>query len=485
MTNTQRANQYSHSAKFGVIWSLVSRFGTLFITFMSNLILVRLLMPHDYGTVGLLMVFVAIANTLLDGGLGAALIQKAEPSEDDYSTVFTFNIVFSVILYSILFFTAPFIAEFYKIELLSSILRVQGLVLLINAGRIIQYNLLIKRLQFKKLAIVDVSSATIGALCGILLAKWGFGVWSLVFNNLIYSAVFTLIINMTGKWRPKILFKYSNFRNLFSFGSMLMLSNILDTLYKNIQNVVIGKIFNTTTLGYYTQAKKMEEVPVQGLSSAVNSVFFPIFSNLQVDKNRLSEALCRSINVISYALFAIMTLVILIAEPLINVVYTTKWSDSVPLFQLLCVAGMTIPINMLNLNIVKSLGKGRLFFKLQILQLAIGLASMLIGANWGVVGLICGYIVVSFLFMIFLITVSSSLLNTSPLSQMLYIAKHLAIAMLSGVLVWSVSNIITLTNIGTILTLSLLYMSIYLSLSLVFKVSGLKECLKIIFKKRA
>lgn len=482
----QQTDQFSKTAKTGLFWSLISRFGTLFITFLSNLILVRLLSPQDFGTVGILLVFIAVATTLLDGGLGTALIQKSNPTKDDYSTVFTFNIFISIFLYSVLFCSAPYIANFYNISIITSILRTQGLVLIINAFRIIQYNLIIKKLEFKKLAIVDITSATIGSLCGIIMAKSGLGIWSLVFNNLLYSLVFTIIVNICGNWHPKLQFEISNFRQLFSFGGMIMLSNILDSIYKNIQHAIIGKMFNTATVGYYSQAKKLEEIPVLGITSAVNSVFFPIFSLMQNDKQKICDALCKSTSIISYLLFPIMILVIFIAKPLIEIIYTSKWDESISLFQLLCIAGMIMPITMLNLNVIKSRGKGKLFLFLQITQITIGLTSMIVGAHWGIKGLIGGYIITSYMFTIILVCINSIQIDKRCLYQLIEIVKNFILASTTGLITYIICNTTSTyssNNILLVFNTTIVYIAVYILISALSRSSSFKKCVDIALKK--
>ena len=466
----------------GVIWNILSRFGTLLITFVTNIILARKLSYDDFGIIGLLMVFVALANTILDGGLGTALIQKKLPETKDYSTVFTFNIGISSLLYLILFSGAPHIAVYYDKEILTDILRVQGLVLFINAFRIVQYNILIKQLRFRLLTIVDISSALLGSLTGIVLAFCGYGVWSLVLNNLVYSLLFTVIINVIATWRPSLHFDYSSFKKLFSFGGLILLSNLIDTLYKNIQNLIVGKAFSVTELGYYTQAKKLEDVPVQGVSSAINSVLFPVYSKLQDNKAILSDKLNKSIDILTFVLFPIMAIVIIVAEPLIELLYTAKWNASVPYFQLLCVAGTILPVNMANLNIIKSQGKGKMYMFMQIFQLIVGASAMLIGVHWGVKGLICGSITTSYLYTIIVICISSNILKVSPAKQFGLIIKNMILSISTAITIYIIFQNIKMNLFGLLIIPAVTYLLLYILISLSFKVSGLNSCLQIIRK---
>lgn len=477
--NSEKVNMVS-----GIMWSMLSRFGTLAITFLANIVLARRLSEEDFGVVGLLTVFVALAGTILDAGLGTALIQKKNPERIDYSTVFVFNIAISSFLYLAIFFAAPLIADYYNEEILVGILRVQATIILVNAFRIIQYNILIKQLQFKRLTLIDIGSALIGSATGVTLAYAGFGVWSLVINNIVYSLVFTIIINSIATWRPSFQFSYKVFKQLFSFGGLVLVSNLIDTLYKNIQNLIVGKTFNLSELGYYAQAKKLEEVPVMGVSSAINSVLFPVYSKLQDDKKLLSDKLNKNIDILTFVLFPIMAIAIIVAGPLVEILYTAKWSDSVPYFQLLCAAGAILPVNMANLNIIKSLGKGLMYLFMQISQFVIGVIAMLIGSHWGVQGLICGVILTSYLYTFIIIVVNKKLLGESVMKQFVIIVKNMVAAASIGLIVFVIFNNVNMSIYLSLIASIAAYIVIYISTSYIFRMSGFNMCLRIIKKRK-
>lgn len=467
----------------GIAWTMLSRFGTLFITFITNIFLARQLSQDDFGIIGLLAIFVALASMILDGGLGTALIQKKHPEKKDYSTVFVFNIVISTLLYFALYSLAPIIANYYNKDILTDVLRVQGLVLFVNAFRIVQYNILIKRFQFKLLTYVDITSALAGSIFGVVLAYLGFGVWSLVFNNLLYSLLFTVTINVLATWRPSFYFDYSSFKSLFSFGGLILLSNAIDTIYKNIQNLIIGKAFNASELGYYTQAKKIEEVPVQGVSSAINSVLFPLYSKYQDSKSLLSDNLNKNVDILTFLLFPIMAIAIIVAEPLIEILYTLKWSDSIPFFQLLCVAGAILPVNMANLNIIKSQGRGKLYLFMQAFQLIIGVSAMFIGVQWGVSGLICGCIITSYFYTFVVIAISARILEVSPMQQLTIIFKNMLIAAVVAVITFVLFDNVEINAFGMLVIPAMVYLLIYGLMTFTFRMSGFNACLQIIREK--
>ena len=263
-------------AVLGIVWSSVHRFGSMIISFLGNIVLTRLLSPEDFGVIGMMMVFIAICNTLIDGGLASALIQKDQVDDIDYSTVFSWNLAISVFFYITLFFTADFISAFYNINQLNDILKVLGLVLLINSLYLVQVNQLMRQLNFKLLALINIAGNLSGVIMHIF-SIFGMGVWSLVVKNLTTSVVIAIFCFTLGSWKPSFGFSIKSFKELFGFGSFVLLANLAETIYVNIQALIIGKVFSADQLGYYTQAKKLEEVPTKGLASSQSSIF-PVFS---------------------------------------------------------------------------------------------------------------------------------------------------------------------------------------------------------------
>ena len=254
----------------GMLWSSVGRLGTMLINFLSNLVLARLLMPDDFGCIAMLYVFIAVSAIFVNGGLGSALIKRKNPTHLDYTTVFYWNLAVSLIFYLLLFFTAPAIARFYAMPQLSAVLRVQSLTLLIQAFAIVQATQLQKQLIFRELSIRNLIAAIIGTVIGIAMAFWGYGVWSLVASSLCSAVASVLLLWRMSSWRPTWEFSWKSLGSLFSFGGLMLLSSLVETIYVNIQRLIIGKMFTASDLGYYNQAKKLEEVPTTTLSTIVN-----------------------------------------------------------------------------------------------------------------------------------------------------------------------------------------------------------------------
>ena len=296
----------------GMLWSSFQKFGTMGISFVSNIILARLLTPEDYGCIGMLMIFILVANTFIDGGFGSALIQKKEPTQEDYSTIFYWNLFLSVVLYFALFASAPLIARFYNLPLLSSVLQVQGLVLILNSLSIIQQNRLRKQLLFKKLAIVSIISALLSLAITIYLAYLGWGVWALVAQQLLMSGFNAVLYWVVGKWNPSFVFSRQSFKELFGFGGFILLSNLINTFGNNVQSLLIGKFFSPATMGLYAQARKLEEVASTSFSSVVDQVSYPVLSAVQNDKQMMVSVLRKLIMSLAYICFPMMVLLILI-----------------------------------------------------------------------------------------------------------------------------------------------------------------------------
>lgn len=363
----------------GMIWSFVQRFGTMAISFVSNIVLARLLTPDDYGTIGMLMIFIAVANTFVDGGFGSALIQKKEPTQEDYSTIFWWNMFLSIVLYGLLYLGAPAVARFYNLPLVCDVLRVQGIVLIINALSIIQQNQLRKQLKFKRLATVTVISAILSAGAAIILAYIGWGVWALVAQQLMLSGFTAIQLWVLNKWYPLLIFSKESFKQLFGFGGFILASNIINTFCNEFQGLLIGKFFPPSTLGYFTQAKKLDSVISHSISGVIDQVSYPILSEYQYDNKAMIRAIQRLLESLAYLTIPLMLIMILIAEPIIQIVYGEQWMQCVPYFQIYCLAGIATSLQGVPYYAVASKGKSKELFRWTIIKRLFSIASVIIG----------------------------------------------------------------------------------------------------------
>lgn len=363
----------------GVVWSSVQRFGTMAITFASNIVLARMLSPDDYGVIAMLMIFISLANTFIDGGFGSALIQKKQPTNEDYSTIFYWNIALSLLLYVVLFVGAPLVARFYGMPLLTKVLRVQGVVLFFNALSIIQQNQLKKQLQFKKLSIVYITSALLSLAIAIFAAYHGWGVWSLVAQQISISVLHAVLFWAVSHWRPIRVFSWKSFKELFSFGGFMLLSHLFSTLSNEIQGLLVGKMFNPATLGLYNQAYRLEGSAATATSSIIDQVTYPVLASVQDNKDAFISALKRFIQIPAYVCCWVMMVLIVVAKPLIILLYSEKWVECVPYFQILCTAGLAVCLQGSSNNSIKALGKSQVFFVWTIIKRSLTILLCFIG----------------------------------------------------------------------------------------------------------
>ncbi|MBR4148180.1 MAG: lipopolysaccharide biosynthesis protein [Bacteroidales bacterium] len=380
-------------ATSGVIWTALQKYSTIFIRFISGIILARLLTPYDYGCIGMLAIFMTLAEAFIDGGFGSALIQKKRPTQEDYSTIFYWNLGMAVIMYAILFVCAPAISRFYKIPLLCDVLRVQGLVLFIYAFNVVQRNQLRKNLNFKVLSIVTIATSIIALGVTIYMAYKGFGVWALVAQNLITAAIPAIVFWFYIKWRPIRVFSWKSFKELFSFGFYMFLTHLLNNFSIKIQGLLIGKIYSPVTMGYYSKAHSTESLASESVSSIMTQVTYPLYAEAQNDLKQLANMIRRVTTTIAYITFPLLFILLLLAKPIFILLYSERWLASVPYFQVLCIAGMGISLTAVNTQAIAAIGKSKLMFVWTVVKRTIGLAAIVGGLFWfGMKGLLVGVV---------------------------------------------------------------------------------------------
>ncbi len=389
------ASNLGQKASRGAVWASIDRFGSMGIQFVVNLVLARLLLPEDFGIIGMLTIFIVVSQTLIDGGFGSAIIQKKSPSEADYSTIFYWNIGFSLLLYLILYAFSPLIAHFYKMPLLCNVLRVIALSLIVTGIVNIQRTRLQKELAFKTIAIVNLSSTIVSALIAITMAAFGYGVWSLVAMQLIYGFTVVIILAIVTRWIPKFIFSKNSMKELFGFGGFILAATVLQTICQNIQGLIIGKKFSATQMGYYSQAYKLNQVTSYSIPQVIVQVMFPVYSSLQDDKPKLNEMVLMNMRVVSFIIFPILATLIVIANPLIEGLYGGKWMPSVPYFRILCVGGFFVCLQNLNFYAVAAVGKSKSLFIWSFYKWGFLLATLLIGMNFGMMGILWGMVLSS------------------------------------------------------------------------------------------
>lgn len=352
----------------GLLWSFGDMMGNQGVQFIIQIILARLLVPEDFGIIGMILVFVALSNSLVDSGFTQALIRDQKANQTDYSTVFYFNLMISIVIYGVLFLSAPLISGFFGEPQLISIIRVLAIGVIINAFSIIPRAMFTKEVNFKVQAKVNMAASLSSGAIAVAMAVIGFGVWSLVVRMLSLNLFQALLLVFYRRWLPSLVFSTASFKRLFGFGWKLLVSGLIDTAYNNIYYLIIGKQYSASSLGYYTNAAKFSDVATQTLTATIQRVTYPVLSGIQDQEERLKQSFKKVIRLSGFLIFPIMAGVAAVAEPLIYLIFGEKWMTMVPYFQLLCIAGMLYPIHALNLNILQVKGRSDLFLYLEIVK---------------------------------------------------------------------------------------------------------------------
>lgn len=428
-------NKAVHGAK----WSFIDNIANYGVAFVVGLILARLLTPAEYGIMAMIAIFIAISNSIIDSGFSNALIRKVNIERVDYNTVFFFNLVVSVVLYVLLYATAPFISTFFKEPILVDVLRVIGWALIINALAIIPRTILVKRIDFKTQTKVSVISSVFSGLVGIGMALTGWGVWSLVGQQLSRQILNSLCLWVFCKWIPVWEFSVKSFKELFSFGYKLLLSGLLDTLYKNIYYVIIGRFYSPAQLGQYTRAEQFNTIFSSNLTGVVQRVSYPVLSSIQEDEERLYEAYRRVIKTTMLVTFACMLGLAAVARPLIIILIGDKWLPAVGFLQIICFAGMLYPLHAINLNILQVKGRPDLFLKLEVIKKIIAIGPIVIGVFYGIEYMLWGGVLTSFISYFLNSYYSAGLIHYPTSRQIKDILPVFVVSLIVAAIMWSLS----------------------------------------------
>lgn len=426
----------------GVIWSAIDRFSTQGIQFVFSILIARLLMPSDYGVIAMLGIFLAVSNTFIDSGFGTALVQKANRTETDFSTVFYFNIVVAIILYGLLWLASPYIAAFYNIPMLKDVTRVVALTLIFSALGGIQGAKLSIAINFKTRAIISLISALSTGCLGLYLAYSGYGAWALVFQTVFSSLLNTILLWCFVRWMPSLVFSWQSFRQLFSFGSKLLASALLDTIYNNVYTLIIGKVYSSSSLGLYSRASGLAQYPSSNITGVLQSVTFPVLCSIQNDEERLADAYKRFIRMSAFVVFPLMIGLASVAEPFIRVVLTDKWEGTIYLLQIVCFSMMWYPIHAINLNILQVKGRSDYFLKLEIIKKIQGVCILCITVPISIVAMCYGSIVSSLLSLVWNTYYTKRLIGYGFFSQIKDLLHIIIHSLLMGGIVLLVTHFI-------------------------------------------
>lgn len=383
----------------GLLWSFGDLVGNQGIQFLIQIILARMLLPEHFGLIGMILVFIALSNSLVDSGFTQALIRERNASQTDYSTVFYFNFLISVLIYWILYAAAPSIGSFFDEPQLVQLVRVLSIGIIINSFAVIPKAMFAKEVNFKVQAKINLSSSILSGLIAVGLAMAGYGVWSLVLRQLSMNTIQSLLFTIAKKWMPSLVFSITSFKRLFGFGWKLLVSGLIDTFYTNVYFLIIGKQYSTAQLGYYTNASRFSEIVSQNLAATILRVTYPVLSRIQDDNERLKQSYKNITKLAAFLIFPVMVGMAAVGEPLVLLVFGEKWLPMVNYFQLLSIAGMLYPILALDLSIFQVKGRSDLYLLLEIINKTSLTVLLLIaiGLDLGVIGLIVAAILNTYL----------------------------------------------------------------------------------------
>lgn len=369
----------------GVAWSGIDNVAQMGVAFLVSIVLARLLTPDDYGLIGIITIFTMVCNTLINAGFNSALIRKKDCTDDDYNTAFICNFVLSLILYAIIFICSPLIADFFGRQELIILTQVSSLSMIIGALAIVQQTRLVKRIDFKTQTKITLIASVSSGVLGIMMALIGFGVWSLVVQQLAAQGLRTILLFIYNKWLPKLRFSSNSFHELFGFGWKLMLSGLLDTVWKELYQVVVGKFYSPATLGQYTRSKQFSQMFSSNLTNVIQRVTYPVLSNIQDDKERMVSAYRRIIKITMFVTAISMFFLGAVSEPLLYCLIGPKWHDAAVYLPLICITGSTYPLHAINLNMLQVQGRSDLFLGLEIAKKIVGTATLCTGIFVGII----------------------------------------------------------------------------------------------------
>lgn len=453
--------------KRAVLWSSIDRFGSQGVQFIFGIILARLLSPNDYGVIAMPLVFLALAQCFIDSGFANALIRKQGVTEEDLSTTFYFNVIVGVVCYCLLYAISPLVASFYNMSILNDLLKVTSLTIIFNTLSIVQQTILTRKIDFKTQTIVSFSSQLVTGFIGLYMALNGYGVWALVAQQTGGALLRTILLWIFGRWYPKTKWSYTSFKYLWNFGSKLLTSNIIYTLYSNIYPIVIGKVYNPTDLGNYTRAQNFSQFPSASLTGVLQRVTFPILSSIQNDEERLVKNYRRVLGVSVFIIFPLMLGLSAVANPFIRLVLGDEWLGAIPLLQILSFNMMWYPVHSINLNMFSIKGRTDINLKLEILNKCIGIPILVVFIPLGVKWLVLSSVIIALLTLLLNMFYISKMNFIDMKKQILDLVPVTMCSMLMWAIVIVVCSYISNSFLSLIIGLLLGFMT-YLVLSYVF-----------------
>jgi teichuronic acid exporter len=456
-------------------WSFLESIGARGVQFVIGIMLARLLSPKDFGLIGMLIIFMAVTESLIDSGFQAALIQKREATQTDSCSIFYFNIVIGIAAAGLLCVVAPWIAAFYNQPILTPLTRALSLTIVINSFGLIQNTILTKQIDFKTLTKVSLIAGALSGIIGISLATTGFGVWSLVAQQISRALIGTIYVWFLNIWRPALIFSLKSLREMFGFGSRILASGLINRTFDNIYLLVIGKLFSATDLGFFTRAQAMQSLPSQTLSGMVGRVTFPVFSTIQDDPLRLKRGLKKALTFVVLVNFPMMIGLAIIARPLVLVLLTEKWAECISYLQLLCLAGLLSPVVLINSYLWFALGRSKIHLRVEIIKKLFIVINIAVTWRWGISAMIYGMIIISIMSLYLNIYYTGVLIGYPIREQLRDLFPSLTMAVLMGMAVYVVGLLPFPNNWSVLLVQISIGTVMYVCLCRLFRLTAFME----------
>lgn len=455
-------------------WRASQQFSNQLIQFGTQILLARLLLPEEFGLIALITVFITVTRVFVDAGFGQALIQKKDISEKEKSTVFFLNLFIAILGYTIVYFIAPFVADFYSISLLKTVLRVQAIVIVIDSLAVVQNSMLVRNLQFKKSFYINIIGTFVQGVTGVLFALLGFGVWALVFSQISRSIAHTATIWVISQWKLRFQFSLASLKGLSKFGVGILGTGLLNTIFNNINSLLVGWFFSAEILGFYNKGEQLPNLVINTVNEPLKAVLFPVMSKMQSNKTAIKEIMKKIMVLGGFIIFPMMMLLAIIAEPVVILLMTERWLMAVPFVQIACIKLAFSPIHSANLEAIKAIGRSDIFLRLSLIKNIISLVIMLFSVQFGVIVFAFGGVFGSLISLLINILPNHKLINYSVKEQFTDILPNLLLTCIVGLIVYSLQLLSFPTYIEMLLQI-IIGSLLYLFLAHAFSFEALKE----------
>lgn len=470
------ADTSSRSVTVNFVWRLLERFGAQGVSLIVSIILARLLDPEVYGTIALVTVFTTILQVFVDSGLGNALIQKKTVDDIDYSSVFYFNVAFGLLLYGLMFVSAPLISSFYNVPELVPVIRVLSLIVVVSSVKNIQHAFVARNMLFKRFFWATLGGTIFAGVLGVIMAYYGLGVWALVAVNLVNMVIDTIILWITVGWRPRRLFSWERLKTLLSFGWKLLFARLVETVYAECRSLIIGKMYTSSDLAFFNRGKQYPTMLVTNIDYSITSVLFPVMSSIQDDKEKCKALVRRAVSLNTYIIAPTMMGLAVCAEPLVRIVLTEKWLPCVPFLRIFCLTLAFLTFNTANMNSYRSLGRSDVYLKVELIRKTVGILVLIATMWFGVMWIALGEIIVTFLSMIITAQPNKKFLNYGFGEQLKDVLPSLFLTACMGIIVYPISKL-HISDIWILLMQVVAGISVYVLGSILMKLDTFKYML--------